>query len=183
MELGKLSNNPFFTCLTTHHMAEMDENVVDDVTDTDDVTDDTTEGVTYEQAMEWKAKAERTDKAEKKIVELKRATKVEPKSDDEVYTKADATIDRFIAKNPDLEGQESELKEYLKKGITLDQAKILVEASDKATTNRKKLDSMSVSSSEVTPKSTYSKSDLEKMSQSEYNKVMELKTQGKVTIR
>lgn len=161
-------------------MAEMEDDVVDDVVNTEETTEET---VTYEQAMEWK---QRLEKAEKKIVDQKRLqkeVKETPKGNDEVYTKQDATVDRFIAKNPELEGKEDEIKSYLAKGIELDDVKILVQNKDKQAKNLKKLDSMSVSSSEVTPKSTYSKDELGKMTDSEFSRVMDLRDQGKVTIR
>lgn len=154
-------------------MAEMDDDVVDEVSvDTDEATEET---VTYEEAMEWKAKAERTDKAEKKIVELKRQSreiKETPNGNDESYTKQDAMLDKFIAKNPDLEGSEEEIKGYLAKGIEMEEAKILVQNKDKTVKNLKKMESMSVSASEKSSqKQTYTESEIKSMSDTEYAKI------------
>jgi hypothetical protein len=162
-------------------MPEMDEAMDDVDVDTTDTQSDS-DAITYEQAMEWKQKAERLEKAEKKLVELKKSAK-ESKPADDVYTKQDALVDRFILKNPDLEGHEESLKEYLKKGIELEDARILVENKDKTIKNRQKAEEMSVTSSEATPKSTYSKSDLENMSQDDYNRAMDAIEKGKATLR
>ena len=42
---------------------------------------------------------------------------------------------------------------------------------------------MNLTTSEESGKTTYTKADLENMSQSEYNKIMSLKESGKITIK
>lgn len=52
------------------------EKIVDDVTDvTDFDTTDIYDEISYEQALEWKKKAERLEKAEKTLVEYKKKAK------------------------------------------------------------------------------------------------------------
>lgn len=127
------------------------ENTVDDVTtdvDTEiDTTDDSTDEISYEQALEWKKKAERLEKAEKSLVELKRKTKELEKSEpkDDVMTKADYAKMRFLEANPELNDYEKELGDYYKKGLSLDEAKVLILNSDTARKNREKLNSLGLS--------------------------------------
>jgi len=97
---------------------------------------DSPDEISWEQAMEWKKKAERLDKAEKALVEKKRAEKLakkeesqEPKDKGSFITKEELAFERFIDKNPDMEEYRDELEKYVAKGNTLAEAKILVENS------------------------------------------------------
>ncbi len=130
------------------------ETIVDDVTtdvdteiDTPDVSDDTPDEISYEQAIEWKKKAERLEKAEKSLVEYKRKAKeLESKSSvsGEFITKADLAMEKFLDKNPDLAEYRDELASYQSKGISLEKAKLLVESDDKTIANREKANKGSI---------------------------------------
>ena len=75
-------------------------------------------------------------------------------------------------------------KKHIAKGLTLDQAKLLVENDDKTLSNRKKTNAMNITRSDGSPsKTTYTQSDLENMNQSEYNKVKRMAEDGKVVIK
>ena len=147
--------------------------------------------ITYEQALAWKKEADEARKAkseaERKIVELKREKKNSPDkeiSDKEAYTKEDAMVDKFVSKNPSLEGYEDDLKKYLSKGVSLDEAKILVENKDKSIKNRNVLEKTSITHSEWgSSKKSFSYEELDKMGQKEYNEAMGLIESGKATRR
>lgn len=134
-------------------MSDM-ETTVDDVTtdvdteiDTTDVLTDTPDEISYEQALEWKRKAERLEKAEKSLVEYKKKAKeLESKTSvsGEFITKADLAMDKFLDKNPDLADYRDELASYQSKGIPLEKAKLLVEADDKTISNRDKASKASI---------------------------------------
>lgn len=130
--------------------------------------------------------AKRTIKSENKIVEEKKKTK-ETNSNPDVVTTQDLelrdSITEFVAINPELKEHKSELTKYVKQWFSLMQAKAIVENDDKTIENRKKMNAMNLTNTEWTTKSTYTKEELEKMSQSEYNRVMDLKDKGKVFIK
>lgn len=128
------------------------ENLVDDLPNGEpiDTPDDTPiySEITEEQALEWKKKAERLEKAEKALVEYKRKLKeVEPSSEpkDDVMTKAEYARMRFLEANPELNDYEKELGDYQKKGLSFEEAKVLILNSDKARQNREKLNSLGLS--------------------------------------
>ena len=137
--------------------------------------------ITYGQAMKWK---DDLKKASKKIAELKNQLKTKTNtSDSDLVTKTDLAIDKFIVKNPDLEDYKDELNKYVKMWFSLDKAKLLVENDDKTIENRRKSNSLNLTTWETTWKKTYTTDDLEKMSQSDYNRIMDLKDKWKVTIK
>lgn len=158
------------------------ETTVDDVTtdvDTEiDTTDDSSEEISYEQALEWKKKAERLEKAEKTLVELKRKTKELEKSEPTTKYLTEADLERrdFLKANPELNEYTKELGEYHSKGLSFDEAKTLILNSDKARTNREKLNSLGLSDWEPNKwTKTYSDDDLVALSKKDinaYNKVM-----------
>jgi hypothetical protein len=82
-----------------------------------------------------------------------------------------------------LKEYKSELLKYRKDWFTMKQAKALVENDDKTIENRKKINSMNVTDWESTWKNTYSRDELAKLSQSDYNRVMDLKDKGQVKIK
>lgn len=113
---------------------------------------------------------QRAEKAEKRIVADKKAT---PKTESDVMTKADYAMEKFLDKNPELSEYKSEIEKYTKTGLSLEDAKTLVLNSDKAKQNRDKTNSLGLSDWEPTfTKTSISKDELGKLSQSEYNKVM-----------
>lgn len=175
-------------------MSEL-ETTVDDVTtdveteidtpETTEVESETPEEVTYEQALEWKKKAERLEKAEKTLVEQKRKLKeLESKSslpaDEQIMTKFDFELEKFIDKNPDVAEYRDEIAKIAKeKKLTLAQAKILVEADDKTIANRKKTTLSRVSDGDTPEPNTYSKDYLAKLDprnpkdKETYNRIMD----------
>lgn len=129
-------------------MAELENDVIDtdyeeiDVdTDVEDVdTTDDTASITWDQAMEWKKKAERLDKAEKALVEKKKAERLAKASEnknkptdinprDEV--KRLMAEERFYEKNPEAESYRQKIENYQEKGLSLEEAYILASKSDK----------------------------------------------------
>jgi hypothetical protein len=150
------------------------------------VTEESSDEVSWEQAMEWKKKAERLDKAEKALVEKKRAEKlakkeevVEPKEKGSFITKEELAFERFIDKNPELEDYREDLEKYVAKGNTFAEAKILLENSP-VVKNRNKISKSGVSFSEGAPTQTsYTKAELEALPQKEYASVMRKIEDGK----
>lgn len=157
---------------------------------TTEETWDSPDEISWEQAMEWKKKAERLDKAEKALVEKKRAEKLakkeesqEPKDKGSFITKEELAFERFIDKNPDMEEYRDELEKYVAKGNTLAEAKILVENSP-TIKNRNKINKSWVAFSEGTPAQTsYTKAELESLPQKEYNAIMRKIEDGKAFMR
>lgn len=179
-------------------MAEWEEEVIDDVADVTEENNENTDNefnddnqeevITWEQAQEWKKKAERLDRAEKKLVELKKASKTQSKEVDWVVTQADLdlrdSISDFVFNNPELKEYKSELTKYVKQWFTLKQAKALIENDDKTIEQRKKTNSMNISSSEWWPwKTSFTKAELASMSQYDYNKATDMIASWKASIR
>jgi hypothetical protein len=131
-------------------MSELNDETVEDTTDVEvEETETTSDDITYEQAMEWKKKADRLEKAEKTLVDQKRKLKElesNPKSDDAPMTKFDFELEKFIDKNPEVSEYRDEIAKMAKeKKLTLAQAKILVENDDSTVLNRKKISQSRVS--------------------------------------
>jgi hypothetical protein len=88
-------------------MAELD---TEEIVETPEIEEETIEieessddDITYEQAMEWKKKAESLAKAEAKIVELKKTTKSNPaKTENKTETNQDLELRLFFIENPEL---------------------------------------------------------------------------------
>lgn len=136
-------------------MSELDNETVEDTpevdieeTETEDSSSDSTD-ITYEQAMEWKKKADRLEKAEKTLVDHKRKLKElesNPNNEDAPMTKFDFEIEKFIEKNPEMADFRNELTKYAKVNkLTLAQAKIQIESDDKTIKNRQKISQSRVS--------------------------------------
>lgn len=126
-------------------------------------------------------------KAEKRLVELKKELKElksQKQNQEGIMTKAEYAMEKFMDKNPELEEYREDFEKFVKKGNSLEEAKILVLNSDKSIENRKKLESMSITDGDGNPtKSTITRKELETMSQEEYNKTRELMKSGKIKIR
>lgn len=168
-------------------MAEVNDEVIDDVTDVtedDDTTDDS-----YEPTLDdYQKEKARREKAEKTLVDQKRKIKeLESKSSDssDIFTKADYAMEKFLDKNPELSDYTKELSEYTKKGLSLDDAKTLVMNSDKAKQNREKTNSLGIGDGEPvsTSKSSYTKAEIEQLSDLQYDKVMSQVKSGKVKLK
>lgn len=108
--------------------------------ETPEGVEDGSEEITYEQALEWKKKAERLDKAEKALVDKKKAEKLAKASEnknkptdinprDEV--KRLMAEERFYEKNPEAESYRQKIENYQEKGLSLEEAYILASKSDK----------------------------------------------------
>jgi len=138
-------------------MTEANDEVIDDVIIEDDTTDNGIE-VSDEKAKllaKYKidpsnfteddliATLKRIDKAESRIVAEKKSPKSEPTT--KYLTEADLERRDFLKANPELNDYTKELEAYDKKGISLEEAKILILNSDKARANREKLNSLGLS--------------------------------------
>lgn len=126
-------------------MADLEqEEVIDDVTDvTEENNEETNENdsskdtITWEQAQEWKAKAERLDKAEKKLVEQKKALKEKEKQEqkpDNISSKDEVrkimAEEKFYDKNPEAESYRDKIEKYQSKGLSLEDSYLLASKSD-----------------------------------------------------
>lgn len=167
-------------------MSEANDEVINDVTDVTEENDTTDEGTLT--VDDYRSEKARRIKAEKTLVEQKRKLKeLESKSSDipsDIMTKADYAMEKFLDKNPELSEYTKELSEYTKKGISLEEAKTLVLNSDKAKANREKTNSLGLSDWDPSfTRTSISKDELGKLSQSEYNKVMADVDSGKVKLK
>lgn len=168
----------------------VDEVIVDN--EEIDTNDDVPDEIPYETALEWKKKADRLGKAEKALVEYKKKAKeLEAKSEtpSDVMTKADYAMERFLEKNPELADYTKELTDYTKKGLSLDEAKVLVKSLDKTTANREKLVKARVSDGEANVtslKSEYTRAEVDRMAESDpaqFAKVADMLQSGKARLR
>lgn len=165
-------------------MAELEnqvEETFDDVETTEtnnDVSDDYSELT----EADYYALQERLKKAEDTIVKYKKQAK--GKSEDgDVITKTDLELVRFVDKNPEYEWKEDEIKSYLKKWLSLNEAKKLVSPNEEVI-NKNKTKQASITAWEWWwEQTTYTKEELAWLSQSEYNRVMDLKEAWKVVIK
>lgn len=92
--------------------------------------------ITWEQAMEWKKKAERLDKAEKALVEKKKAEKQTKRETKDIPTSRDEVKrllaeEKFYDKNPEAEAYRNKIEKYQTKGLSLDDAYLLATRQDK----------------------------------------------------
>jgi len=151
-------------------MAELENDDIDDIEENvesyeDDTQDTQDEDITYEQAMEYK---KRLAKAEKKLVELKKQTKTQKKEETEVLTEKDIALREevadFLLENKDLKEYKSEILKHRKQGFTIKQAVALVENDDVTIENRRKTQSMNITSWESWgKKDTYTQEEISKM--------------------
>lgn len=134
--------------------------------------------------------SESLKKAEAKIVEMKKSTtpaekpEVETKGfDDEAFEKK-YEEKKFFESNPDMLEYKDKLTEYTSKGIGYNEAKLLVENSDETIANRKVAAKIDFTSWDAPQNivTQMTKAELEKLPQAEYNKVMDLRQEGKMTI-
>lgn len=118
--------------------------------ETQDVETEGAEDITVDQALEWKKNAEterkRREKAEAKLVELKKQGKQAPQ--DGFITREELAIERFIDKNPDMAEYKEDISKYVSKGLSLEQAKRLVESDDKTIENRNKANALNITQSD-----------------------------------
>ncbi len=163
------------------------ENEVEEIND-DETTEIGSDEITYEQAMAWKQKAERAEKAERKLVEYKKLLKDKEATKDTWISEKELEmrdeVSEFVRENPELKEYRNDILKFVKQGFTLKQAKALVENDDKTIENRKKLEQTKITNWEFSSdKTVYTKSEIEKMSQAEYNRFRDLKDQWKVSVK
>lgn len=174
-------------------MAELELDTTDDVVDdvetsyedyTEDYTEDSTETVLT--VDDYKKEKARREKAEKTLVELKKqlknkeATPTNTLTEEKLALREELT--EFLADNKDLKEYKSELLKYREQWFTMKQAVALVENDDKTIENRRK-STINISEWESTWKTVYSYDELEKMSQSEYNKIKALQLKWQVKFK
>lgn len=166
-------------------MSELNDETVEDVTDIEETEtgETTSDEITYDQAIEWKKKAERLEKAEKTLVEQKRKLKELEKSDTpskaKYLTEQDLEVRDFIKSNPTLNEYRSELETYLKKDIPLEEAKLLIENKDRTIKNRQTISQSRISDGESPSATTFTRDQLASMSRADYNRAMDLIDSGK----
>lgn len=178
-------------------MAEME-----DKTSSNDFVETETEETASNEAEEYLPKDEysyeevvameaRLKKAEKALVERKKAEKASKQKAEEVstpseanyITKQDLAFDKFLDKYPEMEEYKEDIKKHLSKGLSLAEAKLLIDNSP-ALVNRDKIKKTSISYSEGgAQKTTYTRADLENMSQKEYANIRRQADDGKVVIK
>jgi len=129
---------------------------------------------------------EKIKEMEKLIVKHKKENKESPEP---TNTLSEIDIEKkveeieFFKSNPDLSEFKDTIKDYTSKGLSLQEASTLAK-SDPTYINRKKANDMSISGGESSSKkTTYTSSELAKLSQADYNKVMDLRDAGKVTVK
>lgn len=126
------------------------------------------------------------EKATKKLVELKKQLKTQTKETPMLTEEKLALreeVSEFLLDNKDYKEYKTDLLKYREQGFSIKQAIALIEADDKTIENRKKLQSMKVTDWEGwNAKTKYTFSELESMSQNEYNKIMDLKEKWKISI-
>lgn len=136
-------------------MAELEnEDIVEDVEDettqneeVEETQEETweEETITWEQAMEWKKKAERLDKAEKALVEKKKAEKAQKKETKDTPITSRDEVKRLLAeekfydKNPEAEDYRKEIEKYQAKGLSLEDAYLLASKKDKEVEQRREV--------------------------------------------
>lgn len=162
---------------TTQDIEEVEESNDEIEEETQEVED-----ITYEQALEWK---KRLQKAEKKLVDLKKQAKTKEKQTDNPISSKDEVKkilaeERFYDKNPEAELYRKEIEKYQTKGLSLEDAYLLASKKDKEVEQRREtywqwLVKWSVKTDWI---STISIDDFDRMtpqSQDEYTKKMTAK--------
>lgn len=136
-------------------MAELEnEDIIDDIEEettqdieeveesNDEIEEETpeVEDITYEQALEWK---KRLQKAEKKLVDLKKQAKTEKKTDTPISSKDEVkkilAEERFYDKNQEAESYRKEIERYQTKGLSLEDAYLLASKKDKEIIERREI--------------------------------------------
>ncbi len=182
-------------------MGDMETNVDDVTTDVDtdiDTTDDlgdTDEWVallnkykidpanfTQEDLVATLARLERAETAKRQDKKKKESSEPTTK----YLTEADLERRDFLKANPELSEYTKELEQYNKKGLSLDEAKVLILSSDKARVNREKVNSLGLSDWETSKnKSSYNLKELDKLASSnptEYARVRNEMDAGKIRL-
>lgn len=151
-----------------------------EVTETDSEVEEN-----YEPTLEdYQKERERRLKAEKKLVELKKAQKSQGSKETEEIVEKRIRETEFYRENPEFKEYKEEISKYASKGLDIEEAAALIRGKDPSFGNKKKANEMAVTDEAGAPtKKSYTAQDLVKMSQADYNRVKALESQGKVTIR
>lgn len=154
----------------------------------------TVDGSTETPKIDWEARAL---KAEAKIIDDKKSTN--PSQTETVTTNSETQVDtntpnymtredfekeKFFEANTELSEHKDKINEYVSKGYSLQDAKTVLLSQDETIQARKITQNTNFTS--WTPdfsQNVYSQDELMKLPQHEFNKVMEMKAQGKVIIK
>lgn len=120
-----------------------------------------------------------------KIKELKTQTQEEPQAGlSKAELEAFYSEKKFFESNPDMSEYKEKLSEYTSKGLSWDDARVLVEKQDPSFENRKVTQKMNFTSWDTPDigSTSYTQEELKNMPQDVYNRTMELVAQKKVKI-
>jgi len=174
------------------------ENELEDIVTDDEAIDNEETELTvedYKKEKEWRIKAVNKYVLPAKKLMEKYWVKTFEELEEKIQSKDTTTglteeklalreeLTEFLADNKDLKEYKSELLKYREQGFTMKQAVALVENDDKTIENRKKANLNISSWDEWAWKTVYTYADLEKMSQSDYNRVKELQLKWKVKFK
>lgn len=153
------------------------EDQIDDLeTETSDLEDQIDDEVELTVDDYNKLKREH-EKATKKLVELKKQLKTQTKETPMLTEEKLALreeVSEFLLDNKDYKEYKTDLLKYREQGFSIKQAIALIEADDKTIENRKKLQSMNITSWEPsTKKDTYTQSEIAKMPLEQRAKIYE----------
>jgi len=164
---------------------EQNEDVIDAVANVEsEGSEESYESAEVPTVEDYKATVERLKKAEKKLVELKKAQKEAGAKESEELIESKLAERDFYRDNPDFKEYKDDIAQYVKKGLSYDEAGTIVKAKDPAFGNRKKAESASISGGEAgSSKTVYTAAELQKLSQAEYNAVKSAQLAGKVTFK
>lgn len=136
------------------------------------------------EAIDWEARAK---KAEAKIVDMKKGTQTQEEPQvglSKAELEAFYSEKKFFESNPDMSEYKEKLSEYTSKGLSWEDARILVEKQDPSFENRKVTQKMNFTSWDTPDigSTSYTQEELKNMPQDVYNRTMELVAQKKVKI-
>lgn len=154
--------------------------------------DDTTKNIETEgKVIDWEARAKH---AEARVQSIRNASTLEEEKEDVVVENNSPWFDedafekkyaekRFFETNPEMSEYKEQISEYVAKWISYDKAKALVEIDEPSIKNRKVAQNTNFTAWDANYQTTsYTMAELAALPQSEYNKVIALKEQGKVII-
>ena len=113
-----------------------DETTDNQEQDYEDEEEEQEDEITWEQAQEWKRKAERAEKAERRLVELKKQLKEKKTYVDKAINSKDEVKrilaeERFYEKNPEAESYRDKIESYQNKWLSLEDSFLLATKNDK----------------------------------------------------
>lgn len=167
----------------TESLTENSEDLSETVDDLDLFDDDSSqEEDDAHEDVDWESRAK---KAERKIVELKKSKTSQPNDMEAVIDQRIAEIE-FYRSNPDAKDHEKTIKDYVKKGISLDKAYKLavMDSDDENRTSKQQRSNRTRTASDSAPiQSQYTLAELEKMPYDQYTKVMARHEKGEIKIK